>query len=126
MSAHFLSPIFTTRDAIPFDQETQLLFFRQEVLQKSPAAVKGFLADFSAATKFYLEHSAEARRLLLKENIIRMPEATFLAMEDYYRDPDLKVEVESLEKMQDLQIKAGYQDKPVDFRKLVDSSYLPK
>ena len=117
--------IFTTRDAVPFDQETQLMFFRREVLQKSPAAVKGFLSDFSAATKFYLEHSDEARRLLLKENIIRMPEATFLAMEDYYRDPNLKVEIENLEKMQDIQIKAGYQEKPVDFKTLVDPSYLP-
>jgi len=118
--------LFTTRDAIPFDQETQLLFFRRETLQKSPAAVRDFLADFSNATKFYLEHSAEARLLLLKENIIRMPESTFLAMQDYYRDPDLKVSVESLERMQEIQIKAGYQDKPVDFRTLVDTSYLPK
>jgi hypothetical protein len=47
-------------------------------------------------------------------------------MQDYYRDPDLKVSVESLERMQEIQIKAGYQEKPVDFKKLVDTSYLPK
>jgi hypothetical protein len=47
-------------------------------------------------------------------------------MEDYYRDPDLKVDMQSLISMQDMQIKAGYQEKAVDFSKIVDLNYLPK
>jgi ABC-type nitrate/sulfonate/bicarbonate transport system substrate-binding protein len=118
--------LFTSRDAVPFDQETQLLFFRREVLAKSPNAVRGFLADLAAVTKFYLEHSDEARRLLVKNKVVRVPERTFLAMKDYYRDPNLHVSIENLEKMQAIQIKYRYQDKPVNFKKLVDTSYLPK
>jgi ABC-type nitrate/sulfonate/bicarbonate transport system substrate-binding protein len=121
-----LRVLFTTRDAVPFDQETQLLFFRRSILEKSAPAVRGFLADFSAATQFYLHHTDEARRLLIDQKIMRLPEATFLAMEDYYRDPGLKVDMQSLISMQELQIKAGYQEKAVDFSKIVDLNYLPK
>src|SRR5262245_39696259 len=91
-----LRVLFTTRDAVPFDQETQLLFFCRSTLEKSAPAVRGFLADFSAATQFYLQHTAEARRLLIEQKIMRLPEETFLAMEDYYRDPGLKVDMQSL------------------------------
>jgi hypothetical protein len=55
-----------------------------------------------------------------------MPEAVYLKMKDYYRAPDLKVNVDSMAKMQDIQIKAGFQQKPVDFKKIVDLGFLPK
>jgi ABC-type nitrate/sulfonate/bicarbonate transport system substrate-binding protein len=118
--------LFTAREIVPFDQETQVLFFRREVLKKSPEAVRAFLADFASATQFYLNHGDEARRLLLKANIVKMPDVTFLAMKDYYRAPDLKIDVNSLIKMQDMLIKAGYQDKAIDMKTIVDLSYLPQ
>jgi ABC-type nitrate/sulfonate/bicarbonate transport system substrate-binding protein len=121
-----LRVLFTTHDVLPFDQETQLLFLKREVLQKSPGAVRDFLADLTASTRFYLDHSDEARRLLLKEHVIRMQEAAYLQMKDYYRAPDLKFDVDSMRKMQDIQIKAGFQEKTVDFQKIVDLGFLPK
>jgi hypothetical protein len=45
-------------------------------------------------------------------------------MNDYYRDPTLKPNVESLKKMQEFQMKAGFQTKPADINSLVDTSYL--
>jgi ABC-type nitrate/sulfonate/bicarbonate transport system substrate-binding protein len=121
-----LRTLFTTGDILPFDQETQLLFFKRELVEKSPGAVRDFLADLTAATRFYVEKSDEARRVLLKENVIRMPEAAYLQMKDYYRAPDLKIDIDSMRKMQDIQIKAGFQDKPTDFGKIIDLSFLPK
>lgn len=47
-------------------------------------------------------------------------------MEDYYRDPTLRIDLESLKKMQDAQIVAGFQKKKIDVATVVDMSYLPK
>jgi hypothetical protein len=47
-------------------------------------------------------------------------------MHDYYRDPSIRPDVEALVRMQDFQIKAGFQKKRADMRALVDTSYLPK
>jgi hypothetical protein len=47
-------------------------------------------------------------------------------MNDYYRNPTLRVDVEALEKMQAVQIAAGFQKKKADVRSLVDLDYLPK
>ena len=47
-------------------------------------------------------------------------------MQDYYRDPSLRPDVEALVKMQEFQIKAGFQNKSADMRALVDTSYLPQ
>ena len=47
-------------------------------------------------------------------------------MNDYYRDPTLKPDVEALVQMQEFMIKAGFQTKRADMRAIVDASYLPK
>jgi ABC-type nitrate/sulfonate/bicarbonate transport system substrate-binding protein len=118
--------IFTARDVVPFDQETQLLFMRRAVLEKSPQAVRDLLSDLAAATRFYIEKPAEARKLLLEAGVIKMPEQVYLGMKDYYRDPTLKVDVESMRKMLALQKSVGGNESSVDFSKIVDMGYLPK
>jgi len=57
---------------------------------------------------------------------VRVSPEVYLKMEDYYRDPTLRPSIESLKKMQELQMKAGFQKKPADINSLVDLSYLPK
>jgi hypothetical protein len=49
-----------------------------------------------------------------------------MTMQDYYRDPTLRVDADALERMQAFQIKAGFQKKSADVRSLVDLSYLPQ
>ena len=46
-------------------------------------------------------------------------------MRDYYRDPTLQPDADALTKMQEFQVKAGFQKNSVDIGSLVDSSYLP-
>ena len=53
-------------------------------------------------------------------------DGVYLAMNDYYRDPSLRVDDEALEKMQAVQIAAGFQKNRADVRSLVDPGYLPK
>jgi ABC-type nitrate/sulfonate/bicarbonate transport system substrate-binding protein len=121
-----LRVLFTARDVVPFDQETQLLFLRRAVLEKSPQAVRDFLADLAAATRFYIEKPDEARKLLIDADVIKMSQRVYLDMKDYYRDPALRVDVESMRRMQDLQKSVGGDTSSVDFAKIVDMSFLPK
>jgi len=57
--------------------------------------------------------------------MVRVPADVFLGMDDYYRDPDLRAEVATLERMQESQFAAGFQKKKADINQLVDLSYLP-
>jgi hypothetical protein len=58
--------------------------------------------------------------------MVRATPDVYLDMNDYYRDPSLRPDVDALAKMQEFQVKAGFQKKSVDVGSLVDLSYLPK
>ena len=88
--------------------------------------MRALLADLQATTRFYLEKPGEARQLLIDSKMVRVIPDIYLTMKDYYRDPTLRVDTDALEKMQEFQIKAGFQKKKVDVRSLVDPGYLPK
>ena len=76
--------------------------------------------------QFYLEKPREARQLLIDHKMVRVNPDVYLTMNDYYRDPTLRVDVEALEKMQAVQIAAGFQKKRADVSSLVDLGHLPK
>jgi ABC-type nitrate/sulfonate/bicarbonate transport system substrate-binding protein len=118
--------IFTSKDGAPFDEELVVIVGHDEFLKANADAVRAFLADLQAATKFYLGHTAEARKVLIEKKFVRVPPDIYINMEDYYRDPNLRVNVEDLRKMQGLQVSAGFQKKQADVDSLVDMSYLPK
>ena len=121
-----LRTVFTSKDAVPFDEELIVLAANPEFLAKHGPVVKAFLSDLVAATKFYETHRKQAQKALIDAKVTRIPADVYFAMPDYERSPDGHVNIDSLKKMQDLQIKAGFQDKPVDVEKIVDMSYLPK
>jgi ABC-type nitrate/sulfonate/bicarbonate transport system substrate-binding protein len=118
--------IFDAKYGVPFDEELTVLVGKDEFLKKNAAAVRTLLADLKAATRFYLDKPREARQLLIDAKMVRAAPDVYLAMNDYFHEPSLQVDVEALEKMQEVQIKAGFQKKPADVRSLVDLSYLPK
>lgn len=118
--------VFTSKEGMPFDEELVVIVGHDAYLKAHAEAIKGFLADLQTATKFYLEHPTEARQLLIDKKFVRVPPDIYLHMKDYYRDPTLRVDVESLKKMQDMQVSAGFQKKKADIATLVDLSYLPK
>jgi ABC-type nitrate/sulfonate/bicarbonate transport system substrate-binding protein len=121
-----LQKVFSAVDAVPFDQELVVISAKEEFLKKNAAAVTGFLEDLRQATKFFLEKPKEARQLLIDAKLVRVPPDLFLTMNDYYRDPNLTVDAAALSKMQDLQVKAGFQKNKADIKALVDNSYIPK
>jgi ABC-type nitrate/sulfonate/bicarbonate transport system substrate-binding protein len=118
--------IFDAKYGIPFEEELIVLIGKDEFLKKNAGAVRAFLEDLKASMQFYLEKPREARQLLIDHKMVRVNPAVYLAMNDYYRDPSLRVDDEALEKMQAVQIAAGFQKKRADVRSLVDLGYLPK
>ncbi|MBO0756558.1 MAG: ABC transporter substrate-binding protein, partial [Bradyrhizobiaceae bacterium] len=120
-----VSKIFSAKDAIPTDEELIVLVAKDDFLKANAPAIKAFLDDLRAATRFYLERSQEARQILLDTKMVRVPANVFLGMQDYYRDPAMRADEKTLEEMQESQFNAGFQKKKADIRQLVDLSYLP-
>jgi ABC-type nitrate/sulfonate/bicarbonate transport system substrate-binding protein len=118
--------IFDAKYGVPFEEELIVLIGKDEFLKKNAAAVRAFMEDLKAAMQFYLEKPREARQLLIDQKMVRVNPDVYLTMHDYYRDPTLRVDADALERMQAIQIKAGFQKKKADVRSLVDLSYLPK
>ena len=118
--------IFDAKYGIPFEEELTVLVGKDAFLKKNAAAIRAMLQDLTAAMQFYLERPREARQLLIDARMVRVLPDVYMNMQDYYRDPTLRVDAEALEKMQAFQIKAGFQSKNADVRSLVDLSYLPQ
>jgi ABC-type nitrate/sulfonate/bicarbonate transport system substrate-binding protein len=120
-----LQTVFTSKDGVPFDEELILLVAKSAFLEKNRTAVRAFLADLVAATDFYIKNPKVARQALIDAKFVRLKPDTYFAMQDYYRAPDARINLESLEKSQALQINAGWQKTAADVKKLVDMSFLP-
>jgi ABC-type nitrate/sulfonate/bicarbonate transport system substrate-binding protein len=118
--------IFDAKYGIPFDEELTVVVGKDAFLKKNSVAVRALLEDLTAAMRFYLERPREARQLLIDARMVRVNPDVYMTMQDYYRDPTLRVDVEALERMQAFQIKAGFQNKRADVRSLVDLGYLPQ
>src|SRR5882724_12071729 len=117
--------IFDAKYGVPFDEELTVLVGKDEFLKKNAAAVRALLADLKASMQFYLDKPREARQLLIDARMVRVSADVYMTMKDYYRDPTLRVDADALERMQEFQVKAGFQRKPADVRSLVDLGYLP-
>lgn len=119
-----LRTIFTARDAAPFDQELMILVAKEEFLKKNERAIKAFLADLKGANKFYNENTKVARQILLDKKFVGIPAQIYLELEDYLRDPSMRVDLAAMETMQELQIKVGFQKNKADLKPIVDNSYV--
>jgi ABC-type nitrate/sulfonate/bicarbonate transport system substrate-binding protein len=117
--------IFDAKYGVPFDEELIVLMGKDEFLKKNAAAIRAFLVDLKEATRFYLEKPREARQILIDSKMVRATPDVYIAMNDYYHEPTMRIDVEAIEKMQEFQIKAGFQKKQVDVKSLVDLGYLP-
>jgi ABC-type nitrate/sulfonate/bicarbonate transport system substrate-binding protein len=118
--------IFDAKYGMPFDEELTVLVGKDAFLKKNAESVRALLEDLSAAMQFYLADPRAARQALIAARMVRVDPEVYMTMQDYYRDPTLRVDADALEQMQAFQIKAGFQTKRADVRALVDLRYLPK
>jgi ABC-type nitrate/sulfonate/bicarbonate transport system substrate-binding protein len=117
--------IFDAKYGMPFDEELDVLIGKEAFLKRNAQAVRALLDDLREAMRFYLDKPREARQLLIDARMVRVSPAVYLGMRDYYRDPTLRPDAGALMKMQEFQVKAGFQKNSIDVRALVDASYLP-
>jgi ABC-type nitrate/sulfonate/bicarbonate transport system substrate-binding protein len=122
-----LRKLFTAVEAVGYDHELLDLWFGEKFLKANPGAVRAFLADYVAVTRYYLANTQQAKRDLHKAGFVRTPLEFYLKTSDWKRDPDGRVNVESLEKLSVfMREKLNWLEKPVNVREIVDLSYLPR
>jgi ABC-type nitrate/sulfonate/bicarbonate transport system substrate-binding protein len=122
-----LRKLFTAVEAVGYDHELLDIFFGEKFLKANPDAVRAFLADYVAVTKYYLANTEQAKRDLHKAGFVRTPIDIYLKNQDWKRDPNARVDVESLKKLSSFMLdKLQWLEKPVNVDSMVDLSYLPR
>jgi len=122
-----LRKLFTATEAVGYDHELLDIWFGEKFLKAHPDAVRAFLADYVAVTKYYLANTEQAKRDLHKAGFVRTPLEIYLKNADWKRAPDGRVDVESLRKLSAFMLdKLNWLEKPVNVDSMVDQSYLPR
>lgn len=122
-----LRKLFNAVDSVGYEHELLDIFFGEKFLKANPGAVRAFLADYVAVTKYYLANMEQAKTDLHKAGFVRTPLPVYLKTSDWKRDPNGRVNVESLEKLSKFMLeKLNWLEKPVNVREMVDLSYLPR
>src|SRR5690349_5432559 len=122
-----LRKLFTAVDAVGYDHELLDIFFGEKFLKEHPDAVRAFLADYVAVTKYYLANTAQAKADLHKAGFVRTPLPVYQKNADWKREPSGRLNVESLKKLATfMHDKLQWLEKPVDVDGMVDQSYLPR
>ncbi len=117
--------VFTSRTGLPFEEDVLLMFFHPDFLSKHADVVRAFLSDYLGAIKHYRENAKEVRQTLLDEKYVAVPRDVYLELQDYYREPTGKIDLDGFGKQHDNMLRLGWLTKAVDITKLVDNSYLP-
>jgi ABC-type nitrate/sulfonate/bicarbonate transport system substrate-binding protein len=122
-----LRKLFTAVEAVGYDHELLDVWFGEKFLKAQPDAVRAFLADYVAVTKYYLANTAKAKADLHKAGFVRTPLDIYLRNADWKRDPNARVDVASLKRLSVfMQEKLQWLEKPVNVEEMVDQSYLPR
>jgi ABC-type nitrate/sulfonate/bicarbonate transport system substrate-binding protein len=122
-----LRKLFTAVDAVGYEHELLDIFFGEKFLKANPEAVRAFLSDYVAVTKYYLANTSQAKADLHKAGFVRTPLEVYQKNTDWKRDPNGRVNVDSLKKLSTFMLdKLQWLEKPVNVDSMVDQSYLPR
>lgn len=120
-------PLFTGIEAVGFDHDLLDLWFGERFITANPDAVRAYIADYVAVTKYYLANKAQAKRELHKAGYVRAPIDTYLKLVEYKRDPNGAVDPESLKRVATFMLeKLQWIEAPVNVDQTVDLRFLPK
>ena len=84
---------------VGYDHELLKIFFGGNFLKANPDTVRAFLSDYVAVTKYYLANMEQAKTDLHKAGFVRTPLPVSFWSTDWKRDPNARVDVESLKKL---------------------------
>ncbi|HLI26908.1 MAG TPA: ABC transporter substrate-binding protein [Chloroflexota bacterium] len=117
--------VWTSKTGVPFEEELLDIFLRPEFIAQHREAVRAFLSDFVATTRWYLDNRDEARRVLIDKGFVQTNPEIYLATNDYYREPTGRLTLDGLQQLQELHLKLGWQARRVNISDIVDQSLLP-
>jgi len=104
--------------------------FNPAFVKKHPEAVRGFIEDFVALTRFFEQKPDEARKSLLDSKIVQADPKIYLSMtakNDLLRTVEAtKPDAAMFARLQDELLKVGFQEKRVDINTVVTTEFLPK
>src|SRR5215475_1639702 len=122
-----LRPLFNAVEAVGYDHELLDIWFSEKFLKAHGEAVRAFLADYVAATKYYVANRDQAKRDLVAKGFVRTPVEVYVRTADWKREPNGRIDVDSLKKLAAFMLeKLSWLEKPVHVDELVDTSYLPR
>lgn len=122
-----LRTLFTAVEAVGYDHELLDLWFGEKFLRARPDAVRAFLADYVAATRYYLANREQAKRDIHKAGFVRTPVEIYVKNADWKRDPAARVDVASLRKLSAFMLeKLKWLERPVNVDDMVDQTFLPR
>jgi ABC-type nitrate/sulfonate/bicarbonate transport system substrate-binding protein len=113
--------LFTAATAFGFKDEF-LVFFNPDFVRRNPAAMKAFVSDFLAATKFYINNTLEARKAISAAKLVEMDSAVYLPMIALKRKEDGKPSRDYLLALQKALLRTGYINKEIDIDSILDTS----
>jgi ABC-type nitrate/sulfonate/bicarbonate transport system substrate-binding protein len=116
--------LFTHHSAAGFKEEF-VLYFNPDFVKRNSAAMRAFLSDFLAATKFYVKNTRAARNAISKAKIITMDPNIYLPMVALKRKEDGKPDRKNLAALQKALVRVGYIDRIIPLESIIDTSMFP-
>ncbi|MEW9671269.1 ABC transporter substrate-binding protein [Ammoniphilus sp. 3BR4] len=117
--------VFTSKTGVDVDEDFYVMFMNPEFVEKNQQAVKDFLADYAAATKYYIEHQQEVKKLLVEKGKVKADPEFYVDAPDFNRSETASLNKEGWKQIQDILLKDKWLEAPVDLEKLLDTSLLP-
>jgi NitT/TauT family transport system substrate-binding protein len=119
--------LFTVKDAMGPTQLT-LMAARAPFIAKNRAALVDFFEDAQRATQWFLDPKNRDEALTIIAAFMKQPKSAFadwlFTQHDYYHDPEVRPNLEALQKNLDLQKDLGFLKVAIDVKKHADLSLV--
>jgi ABC-type nitrate/sulfonate/bicarbonate transport system substrate-binding protein len=116
-----LRPLVSAAEAVGYDHDVLNIWMGSRFIQQQPDAVRAFIADYSAALKYYLANRESAKREIHRANFVRTPLDTYLSLKEYKRDPEGRIDLASLKRLAVfMHDRLKWLERPVDPEEIMD------
>lgn len=119
-------PLFTGLEAVGFDHDLLDLWFGEAFIKANADAVRAYLADYVAVTRWYLANTEQAKREIHKAGLVRAPLEAYLKVREYRRDPGARVDPEAMKRVAAIMVEQlKWLDTPINVDQALDLRFLP-
>jgi NitT/TauT family transport system substrate-binding protein len=118
--------LFTQVEAVG---PTDMIFFvgRDDWLKRNRGTVVDFFEDFIRASRWFADPMNHEKAVQIASNFTKIPPqrlGTIFTKEDFYRDPDARPDIDSIQRSVNMLREFGFLKDELDVRKFADLSYV--